>query len=394
MDSESLDKIDKLWDSAERLGFIGHFLSIWAFLFHPRLFWDKYRNLAAKDKCYQFIAFAAIYALAIWLTSYDSPSVDELIKRIATQIVVLSYHMGVVFLANFIVNRKDGLFRFAAVNSCYVFLLYGIPQLFALKLYYESETPLFLALAVISPLLLELVIIVSSAYVWQRGRWKVMKAIILSVVFMNIADVACILAGWDRTDSFKDNLIVKERENLILPITTLYDMPRNYCFGENDSIMGYVVTTYTGMGYSRFEEVENYTNSLKEETDSLKAVASRCRYEINKDFFNEMFRIKKEVLAINERRVFKNSPFMTHADVGREEKRFNGMTLQSYDTDVCDAFWAVLKKDGDLIEKHKEAFSCNKIGYLWHPCQLIYDMNKYRMPYILSKYLSCKKKMN
>ena len=86
-----------------------------------------------------------------------------------------------------------------------------------------------------------------------------------------------------------------------------------------------------------------------------------------------------------------NSPFMTHADVGREEKRFNGMTLQSYDTDVCDAFWAVLKKDGDLIEKHKEAFSCNKIGYLWHPCQLIYDMNKYRMPYILSKYFGYKK---
>jgi len=43
MDSESLDKIDKLWESAERLGFIGHFLSVWAFLFHPRSFWGNVR---------------------------------------------------------------------------------------------------------------------------------------------------------------------------------------------------------------------------------------------------------------------------------------------------------------------------------------------------------------
>lgn len=97
--------------------------------------------------------------------------------------------------------------------------------------------------------------------------------------------------------------------------------------------------------------------SLKEEIDSLKAVAARCRYEINKDFFNDMFRVK-------------------------------------YDTDVCDAFWSVRTKDGSIIEKHKEAFSCNKIGYLWHPCQLMYDMNKYRMPYILSKYFGYKKKKN
>ena len=161
--------------------------------------------------------------------------------------------------------------------------------------------------------------------------------------------------------------------------------------GENDSIEGYVVTTYAGMGYSRFEEADNYNKSLKEEIDSLKAVAARCRYEINKDFFNDMFRVKKEVLALNERRVFKNSPFLNHADIGREEQMFNGKTLQSYDKDVCDAFWAVRSKDGEVIEKHKEAFSCNKIGYLWHPCQLVYDMNKYRMPYILSKYFGYKK---
>ena len=391
MDSESLDKIDKLWDSAERMGFIGHFLSIWLFLFHPRSFWDKYKKLTAKDKSYQFIAFAAVYAATIWLTSYDSPSVEELIKRIVVLIVMLSYYIGVVFLANFIVNRKVKLFRFAAVNSCYTSFLYGIPQLFAIKIYYEKEIPLFLALAVILPFIVELIIIVSSAYVWQRGRWKVIKAVVLSIVFLNVADVACMLAGWDKSDSFKENLVIKEREDFIRPITTIYDMPRYYFFGENDSIEGYVVTTYAGMGYSRFEEADNYNKSLKEEIDSLKAVAARCRYEINKDFFTDMFRVKKEVLALNERRVFKNSPFLNHADIGREEQQFNGKTLQSYDKDVCDAFWTVRSKDGDMLEKHKEAFSCNKIGYLWHPCQLVYDMNKYRMPYILSKYFGYKK---
>ena len=185
MDSESLDKIDKLWESAERMGFIGHFLSVWAFLFHPRSFWAKYKNLTPKDKCYQFIAFAAVYAATIWLTSYDSPSVGELIKRIVVLIVMLSYYIGVVFLANFIVNRKVKLFRFAAVNSCYTSFLYGIPQLFAIKIYYEKEIPLFLALAVILPFIVELIIIVSSAYVWQRGRWKVLKAVVLSIVFLN-----------------------------------------------------------------------------------------------------------------------------------------------------------------------------------------------------------------
>lgn len=394
MDSESLDKIDKLWDSAERLGFIGHFLSIWIFLFHPRSFWGKYQSLTAKDKCFQFIAYAALYALAIWLTSYDSPSVEELIKRIATQIVILSYYIGVVFFANMIVNKKEKFFPFVAVNSCYTAFLYGIPQLFVNKIYYENEIPLFLALAVILPFVVELIIIVSSAYVWQRGRWKVLKAVILSILFLNIADVTCMLAGWDRSESFKDNLMVKEREDLIRPITTIYDMPRYYCFGENDSIKGYVVTTYAGMGYSRFEEAENYNNSLKEEIDSLKAVAARSRYKMNKNFFNDMFKVKKEVLAINERRGFKNSPFLNHADIGREEQRFNGMTLRSYDTDVCDVFWSVRSKDGDVMEKHKEAFSCNKIGYLWHPCQLVYDLNKYRMPYILSKYFGYKKKKN
>ena len=394
MDSESLDKIDKLWNSAERMGFIGHFLSIWVFLFHPRQFWDKYKNLTAKDKCFQFIAFVAVYAAIIWLTSYDSPSVEELIKRIATQIVILSYYIGVVFFANLIVNKKEKLFRFAAVNNCYTAFLYGIPQLFAIKIYYENEIPLFLALAVILPFVVELIIIVSSAYVWQRGRWKVLKAIILSILFLNIVDVACMSAGWDRSESFKDNLMVKEREDLIRPITTIYDMPRYYCFGENDSIKGYVVMSYVGKGYSRFEEAETYNNILKEEIDSLKAVAARSRYKLNKDFFNDMFRVKKEVLAINERRVFKNLPFLNHADIGREEQRFNGMTLQSYDTDVCDEFWSVRSKDGDVMEKHKEAFSCNKIGYLWHPCQLVYDMNKYRMPYILSKYFGYKKKKN
>ena len=185
MDIETiLGKIDKLWDKAEGLGIINHVVKIWDFIFHPRKFWQDYCDLTRKEKNAQFVTYGILYALVIWLTSFNNPTYVELAKLIPIQATLAVYYVIIVFLANVIVGRKKGCFVFAVVLCCYVKFIFSIFQLLALKAYYDTEYPLALAIAVLIPLLAELLCLGYAAVVWQRGRKKIIGAFVLSLVMM------------------------------------------------------------------------------------------------------------------------------------------------------------------------------------------------------------------
>ena len=137
--SNLLSRFDKLWEQAESLGIIRHVVRIWVFFFHPRKFWQEYETLTRKEKIVQFVTYATLYALVIWLTSFSNPTYVELAKLVPLQVTLVVYYVIIVFLGNVIVSRNKGGFGLAVVLCCYVKFLFSIPQLLALKAYYDTE---------------------------------------------------------------------------------------------------------------------------------------------------------------------------------------------------------------------------------------------------------------
>jgi hypothetical protein len=67
------------------------------------------------------------------------------------------------------------------------------------------------AIAVLIPLLAELLCLGYAAVVWQQGRKKIIGAFALSLVMMSFVDFVISLTGWERVyNEFSDNLIVEE----------------------------------------------------------------------------------------------------------------------------------------------------------------------------------------
>ena len=386
MDIETiLGKIDKLWEKAEGLGIINHVVKIWDFIFHPRKFWQEYCDLTRKEKNVQFLTYGILYALVIWLTSFNNPTYVELAKLVPIQATLVVYYVIVVFLANVIVSRNKGDFAFAVVLCCYIKFIFSIPQLLALKAYYDTEYPLALAIAVIIPLIAELLCLGYAAFVWQSKRKQVLGAFVLSIVMMNLVDFAISLTGWKRVyNEFSDNLIVEERNDLLKSLNGVYDMPLFVCYGDSGVAEGYVVRDYyEPMGEAVEVEADVYNAKVKEDMDTLRVMARNCRFKTNREFFNELYTQKKHIINTNGASKKKDFTFMTGGriwDYGTIELR--GKTYRKYEEMMKEGDFALIRHAAGIMQKHNEAYSYNKISYIWHPYLYYYDNNKYRTGWV------------
>lgn len=386
MDIESLlGKIDKLWEQAEGLGIINHLVKIWDFIFHPRKFWKEYSDLTRKEKNVQFVTYGILYAIAIWLTSFSNPTYVELAKLVPIQATLVVSYVIVVFLGNVIVSRKKGGFGFAVVLCCYVKFIFSIPQLLALKAYYDTEYPLALAIAVLIPSLVELLCLGYAAVVWQRGKKKIIGAFALSFVMMNFGDFVISLTGWERVyNEFSDNLIVEERKDLLKSLNGVYDMPLFVCYGDSGVADGYVVMDYyEPMSEAVEVEADVYNAQVKEDMDSLRVMARNCRFKTNKEYFNELYTQKKHILNTNEAAKKKEMSFMTGGRIWDfETMELRGKTYRKYEEMMKEGNFSLIRHDASIMQKHNEAYSYGKISYIWHPYLYYYDNNKYRMGWV------------
>lgn len=386
MDIETiLGKIDKLWDKAEGLGIINHVVKIWDFIFHPRKFWQDYCDLTRKEKNAQFVTYGILYALVIWLTSFNNPTYVELAKLIPIQATLAVYYVIIVFLANVIVGRKKGCFVFAVVLCCYVKFIFSIFQLLALKAYYDTEYPLALAIAVLIPLLAELLCLGYAAVVWQRGRKKIIGAFVLSLVMMSFVDFVISLTGWERVyNEFSDNLIAEERKDFLKSLNGVYDMPLFVCYGDSGVADGYVVRDYyEPMGEAFEVEADVYNARVKEDMDSLRVMARNCRFKTNREYFNKLYSQKKHILNTNEAAKKKDMSFMTGGRIwDLETMTLRGKTYRKYEEMMKEGNFALMQHAAGIMQKHGEAYSFSRISYIWHPYLYYYDNNKYRMGWV------------
>ena len=383
--SNLLSRFDKLWEQAESLGIIRHVVRIWVFFFHPRKFWQEYETLTRKEKIVQFVTYATLYALVIWLTSFSNPTYVELAKLVPLQVTLVVYYVIIVFLGNVIVSRNKGGFGLAVVLCCYVKFLFSIPQLLALKAYYDTEYPLALVIAVMFPLLAELMCLGYAVFVWQRGRKKTIIAVAVSFVMMNLLDFAISLTGWEKLyNEFSDNLIVKEREDLLKSLHGVYDIPLYVCYGDSGIADSYVVRDYyEPMGEAVIIEKDVYDARVKEDMDTLRVLARSCMFRTNKDYFDELYTQKKHILNTNEAGKMKDMPIMTG---GRswdyETMELRGKAYRKYEKFLSEGNFSLINHAADVMQKHREAYSYSRISYIWHPYLYYYNNNKYRKEWV------------
>ena len=382
----NFEEIGKLWNQAEKLGMISYIVKIWDLLFHPRKFWQEYCNLTRKEKTVQFGTYGILYALAIWLASFDNPTPVELAKLVPIQATLVVYYIIVVFLANVVVSRKKGGFGFSVVLCCYIKFIFSIPQLLAIKAYYDTEYPLALAIAVIIPLIAELLCLGYAAVVWQRGQKRIIGAFVLSIVMMNFVDFVISLTGWEREyNEFSDNRIVEERNDLLKSLNGVYDMPLFVCYGDSGVADSYVVRDYyEPMGEAVEVEADKYNARVKEDMDSLRVMVRNCQFKTNREFFNELYTQKKHILNTNEASKKKDMSFMTGGRVwDLETMELRGKAYRKYEEMLKEGNFSLIRHAAGIMQKHHEAYSYSRIGFIWHPYLYYYDNNKYRIAHTL-----------
>lgn len=376
-----LEKIGKILDQIEHLGIDKHILRIWDFVFHPRKFWNEYKILEKKEKVIQFITYGGLYGFVIWLTSFGDPSYVEVAKQVTIQATLVVYYVIAVSLGNVIISWKKGGLGFIVILCCYVKFLFSIPQLLALKAYYNTEYPLALAIAVIVPVICELLCLGYAAMVWQRGRNKVLGAFLLSIVTMNITDFAITLTGWEKKyNEFSDNLIVEERKDLLKSLNGVYDIPVYVCYGDSDKVNEYIVRDYYDqMGEAVIVEASEYKARIKEDLDSLREMISRCKFKTNKEFFDDLYKQKSYILNTNKASRMKNPTVMTGGRVWDSDTILvNGKSLRKYEKLMMEGNFSLMSLAADVMHKHQEAYAYSKIAYVWHWYMYYYNNNKFR----------------
>ena len=86
---DGLNKLEDFWKKVKEWGVLRQLGKIPDMLCHPRHFWQDYKSMSIKDKIVQFTTYAALFALVIWLVTYETLSLGELAKIVAMEIAAL-----------------------------------------------------------------------------------------------------------------------------------------------------------------------------------------------------------------------------------------------------------------------------------------------------------------
>ena len=381
--SELLDlkKLEEFWNKAKEWGIFKHIQKLPDMLCHPRHFWQEYQLMSVRDKVIQFLTYGALFAVFICLASSESLSIVEIARIITLETVSIIAYVIIISLANILVKRDWHDLWLFVVFCCYTKYICVIPQLLALRAYYEFETPVFMGIAALIAVLTELMIVIYPAYIWQNTKRKILYAIFLSVLFLNLYDGFFIISGLPRSKSSNyDNIIMKERFELGKSIRNAYDIPSYVVSSDHSKDEWYLYSNPVDTVASlKFADTEQFIAVLSQDIDSLKAISSRCRFKTNREFFNEMYMLKRGILYIHETKQYKNSPIYKETDVMMDSIIIDRIYYRLFDKDVTDLNAKLLKQELKEDEQFSMAFYVRYLGALWHPFLFGYELGA-RMP--------------
>lgn len=374
IDFDIFENIDKAYKNAKELGFFQNFFRIPDCIFSPRRFWHQYKELSFKSKFIQFLTYAALYAFALWIMPYKNLSSKELLSYVMIQAVGVIVYAIVAYIANIVCGKGKGLFKFLLILCLYIKFIGGFIHLVVLKFYYTFENPLVLSIAAVIPLALELMNFSHAAIVWQKGKYKVVGTFILSIMILNIYDYVINKTKWDMGHHpYQQNLIEAEMRTQANSLNYFYDVPMYISYNENDSVDGVVVHDICKLfNPTKKIDLKIYDAKLKDDIDSLWVIINRCQYKMNKDLFQDLLDVKKDVLTINESGSFSETPMIFAGHLLNHDRSIECYAIQEYDRSITERNFYAFEKYNKALERHHEAFAVNKLGYLWHPVLYYY----------------------
>lgn len=369
MDLDILDKLESFGQKVKEWDVLGHIRRIKDMLLHPRHFWQEYDKMPIKDKLIQFVTYAALFALTIWLVVDDSLSIADLAKITTMEVASIFVFVVILYIANSTVKKDLRGLLFYVVFCCYVKFICLIPQLITFKAYYLSETPLLMGVAAFISVVAELIILIYPAYICQNSKKNIFLAILISVLFLNIYDSFYIITGFSRsTNSNFENVIAMERYELGKSIKNAYDIPSFAVCSERNKDVWYLYSNPTDSVASlKFNDKARFFKDLTEDIDSLKSLSGRCRFKTNRNFFNEMYQLKKGILYVHETRLYENSPVCKQTDVMMDSVIVDRIYYRVFNREIEEENARLMKQEIKEVEQFEMAFSTFYIGALWHP---------------------------
>jgi hypothetical protein len=279
-------------------------------------------------------------------------------------------------MANMIVKKDWHNLGFFVVFCCYTKYICIIPQLLAFRAYYEFETPVFLGIAALIAVLGELMVLFYPAYIWQKTKRNILFAFFLSVLFLNIYDGFYIITGLPRSKSSNyDNIILKERFELGKAIKNAYDIPYFVVSSDHSKDVWYLYSSPTDTVASlKYTDTDKFISVLSQDIDSLKAVSNKCRFKTNKEFFNEMYLLKRRILYSHETKQYMNSPIYKETDVMKDSIIVDRIYYRLFDKDATELNTKLLKQELKEEEQYSMAFYVRYLGALWHPFLFGYEL--------------------
>ena len=367
------NKLEEFWRKATEWGILKHISKIPDMLCRPRRFWQGYESMPIKDKVIQFLTYGALFAIVIWLVSYETLSIGELAKIVAMEIAALFLYVVILSLANMIVKREWRGLWFFVVFCCYTKFIFLIPELLALKGYVMTETPLLMGVAALIPALVELLLLFYPALVWQNSRGKTVVAILLSIFFLNVYDSVFVFTDLPRpkTANF-DNAILKERFDLGKSIKNAYDIPTYVLSWESSKKEWFLYSNPADtIASKKYEDTERFFAVLEEDIDSLKAISGRCRFNTNKSFFNQMYSLKKNVLYVYKTKAYRDSPVFDQVEVKVDSIVVDRIIYREFSRELKEINDKLAIQELREAEQFSKVTSVNYIGALWHPVWFI-----------------------
>lgn len=368
-----VNKVEELLNKAREWGVFRQIKKIPDMLLHPRLFWRDYDSMLIKDKLIQFVTYGTLFALIIWLAAPERLSVGELAKIVTMEIFSLFLYVIILSLANMIIKREWKDLGFFVVFCCYTKFIFIIPQILALKGYVMTETPLLMGVAVLIPVLVELMMLIYPAFVWQNTSRKVVEAILLSILFLNVYDAFFVITELPHPHTSNyDNAIIKERFDLGKSIKNAYDIPTYVVSWEQYDNEWFLYSNPADtLASKKYEDTEKFFAVLEEDIDSLRVISGRCRFNSNKAFFDQMYSLKRAILYVYRTKAYRDSPIFKQTDVMVDSVIVNRIYYREFSKELKRRNDELAVQDIRDSEQFSKVTSISLLGALWHPVWFI-----------------------
>lgn len=370
--SKFLDLVPQLIPLLKRIKLVNHLSYISLFLTQPAKFWRNYNRLPKKQKIIQYFLYACFFLLVFWISSSAIVSYRAMLKVLLIEIASMIPYIIVVWLSLLLSKsyRNGSAFVRSFVLCSYAKFLIVPFELIGLLLYVYTESVVYIGLAALVTLIAEIYVLVSPFTFINSDNPLNSKLIYLGYAFVlvNIIDIFFIVSGfdWPRQDNLRDR-ITEERYEQTKSIQNPYLIPIYVCLGEKSGTQ-YYLYSQPNDNKARKDSMEDseYYRVLQADIDSLKVISNRCRFAVNRDFFNSLYQVKKRIQYIHQHNLYDSNPIVKETVFMYNDIEVDKLRYLIFDEEVKRAIIQLFERDITLSKHYQIAISTQHLGYLWH----------------------------